>query len=268
MIFEQYTADQKRRGLSPGSIDGFQRVAARFERWMAPRKPEDATRQDVETWLAESGWSPSTQKTARAWIRAAYSLAVDLEMLDRNPCRRVRLPKIPERVPRTLTLDTLAVLEAACQDDRDVLYLRLHSYTGLRASEVRSLTVNDVDLTTGSIAVIGKGQRPRVVPIHPQLREALLRRREASPYLICNKRSGQPLSGQGSLHRLMRLRGELDVQRHDFRRTVVTNLRRNGADREVIKTLVGHSRDSVHSLYDQVSIEDLHKCILLLYTDA
>lgn len=265
MIFEAYEADMRRRGLAADSITGYSRAAASFERYLAGRLAEDAQREDVEAWLGESGWSPASQKTAYAWIRAAYSRAVDLEQLDRNPCRRVTLPKIREQIPRTLSLETLSELERRCRDDSDVLYLRLHSYTGMRASEVRGLTVNDVDMRAGTLDVLGKGGKPRVVPIHPMLRETLLRRAGSSPFLICNARTGGKLTAQGSLHRLIRIRGELDAQRHDFRRTVVTNLRRNGADVEAIKTLVGHSRDGVHSLYSAVSIDDLHRCILRLY---
>jgi site-specific recombinase XerD len=64
---------------------------------------ESAKREHVTAFLLQTGWARSTMGTALAYLNAAYNFAVDeLEVLERNPCRRVRLPKAPVRVPRTI----------------------------------------------------------------------------------------------------------------------------------------------------------------------
>lgn len=264
LITAQYEADLIRRRVSPDTLDGYRRA---FKTW--PHDTE-ATKADVLAWLgAHPAWSPTTQRTNAGRIRAAYSLAVDLEQIDRNPFSRIKFPRIDRTPPRIQTIEVLRELESRCRSHQELQWLRMYTYTGLRRSEAIQLTVNDIDGDFFAVSSqVAKGGKPRRVPIHPELKRLLVQHR-GSPFLI-HGRSGQPIGRGGTHGRLMRLRGTLDVQLHDLRRTFVTNMRRGGAHRDEIEAIVGHSGDgdggggAVWSLYSGYDDTDLYAAVLKL----
>jgi integrase len=75
---------------------------------------------------------------------------------------------IPNRILREIWNDT--------RDHEDRLLFAMFVWTGLRTIEVRRLTRNDVSLADGTLRVDGKGDRERIVPIHPRLRALLVGR--------------------------------------------------------------------------------------------
>jgi integrase len=270
MIFETYRLDMKARGIKPHSFNTYDRVARLWQAYLRERgvAVADATRHDVLAFLVGTGWSASTQRTAKSYLSAAYEYAVDDEVIARNPCRRVRLPRAPQHVVRTIAADELARLWAQPLDADDRLLLALFMFTGLRTIEVRRLSWHDVDMRDGLLLVNGKGDRQRLVPIHPALRRLLVGRTWAhtSAYVAAG-RAGDQVSTGGLHYRMQRIRG--DGRNHDFRRTVATSLRANGCDPSVRDAVLGWSRDTIFDRhYNAVSPAELHRAILLLYADA
>lgn len=254
MLTEQYVSDMRLRRLSPVSISGFQYTASTWHHEL------EATKADVYAWLAEHDWAPATQRTAVARMHAAYQLAIELEQTDRNPFDKLRLADPMEHPPRVHPASTILELESRCRSREQLLWLRMHTYTGLRRSEAIGITVNDVEGRFITVrAEVAKTNKARRVPIHPQLRRVM-----GGGAMVISGRDGGPLSARGSQHRLEVLRGGLDVQLHDLRRTFVTTLRRAGADRDAIKAIIGHSRRQVWDLYSAVDDDDLYRAVLLL----
>jgi integrase/recombinase XerC len=233
-----------------------------------PVSPTDAKRGHIELFLASTGWAPSTQRTALAYLRAAYEYAVDaLELVPRNPCRRVTLPKATKHVPRVIAHRVLRELKAAVRDDDDDLLLHLFMYTGMRTIEVRRLTWTDVSMADNTLHVHGKGDKWRLIPIHPELRKRLVVFKHATLYVVPGRRGGMVTAG-GLHYRMQRIVGEREIQNHDFRRTFATSLRANRVDPYVRDALLGWSEDSMFaSHYNAVSMQELQAAILKVYAD-
>jgi integrase len=178
-IFAAYRYDMQARGIKPHSMVTYDRVVSLFGDFLVETgmPVDDVRRPDIQRFLMETGWAPSTQRTALAYLRAAYGYAVEeLELFDRNPCRRVRLARIIKEIPRTIPNERLRAMRDACRHDGDWLTLGMFMYTGMRTIEVRRLTWNDVSLSEGAMRVFGKGDKWRIVPIHQRLRRILIGR--------------------------------------------------------------------------------------------
>jgi integrase len=272
MIFEAYRIDMQRRGVKAHSLVTYDRVVRLFEAWCARSglAPRDAKRGHVELFLGQTGWAPTTQRTALAYLRAAYEYAWDaLELIDRNPCRRVTLPRPVKHAPRIIPARTLREMKADVRDQDDDLLLHLFMYTGMRTIEVRRLTWADVSMADNMLHVHGKGDKWRWVPIHPELRKRLLGRtwHMGAAYVVPGRGNGMVTAG-GLHYRMERVTGGRDIQNHDFRRTFATSLRANRVDPYVRDAILGWSEDSMFSThYNAVSPVELQAAILKVYLD-
>lgn len=271
MIFEAYRLDMQRRGIKPHSLLTYDRVGRLWGEWLAAHGVAvlDAKRVHVELFLDSTGWAPRTQRTALAYLRAAYQYAIDSEYLDRNPCRRVTLPKPTQLVVRTIPPRVLREMKAGVRDREDDLLFHLFAFTGMRTIEVRRLTWEDVSMADDTLHVHGKGDKWRTVPIHPELRRRLVGRTwaHANAHVAAGRRGDMVTTG-GLHYRIKRISGARDIRCHDFRRTVASSLRANRVDPYVRDAIMGWSEGSMFaSHYNAVSPEELQEGILRLYAN-
>lgn len=150
-----------------------------------------------------------------------------------------------------LTQDELTRLLAVIKDKRDKAIFLVAYRHGLRASEVGSLMVTDIDFKTLRITINRlKGSRPGVQPLQPDEVKALkahLRSRKADiPTLFASNRN-DPIS-RSMLHRLMQKYGELakipksKQHFHVLKHSIATHLLDAGADLRFVQDWLGHSQ--------------------------
>ena len=168
-----------------------------------------------------------------------------------------------------------------CPSPRDQALALVPFYAGVRISEIVALDVDDIARSArkGVLRILGKGQRVRHVPIHPQLRSALagwLDERDDwpgaknSPALFLNQR-GQRLSVRGA-HDIVTAIAEaagLDDHAtvHVLRHTFATTLVRGGTDLVIVAELLGHARLETTRAYTRPSAEDRTRALDLLLVD-
>lgn len=160
------------RRLSAGTISGrrtnwrkwFDFVGDRWDR---------AEHVDVERWLDERQLGPGATCRAVSDLASFYRWARRQELTSANPTDLVERPRIPRRLPRPADEPGLARALSRGRPD-DVRAVALMYYAGLRCCEVSRLEWPDVDLVEGWLRVLGKGDKPRMVPIFPPL----------EPYLV------------------------------------------------------------------------------------
>lgn len=265
-ILDAYRTELVLLQRKPHTLETYDRIATLFREY-APVPLAEIRRSHIQEFLLGTGWAPSTQRLALAWIRAAYNYAVDeLELLDRNPCRRVRLPTPPQKVPRTITNEALRGIKSELRSPADHLLFCLFAYTGLRTIEVIRLTWNDVSRAENLLHIHGKRDKYRLVPIHPELRKALLHEKMASPWVV-QGRDG-PISSSALHKRMKRIAGGRGFQNHDYRRTFATSLRANRVDPYVRDAIMGWTRsEQFAQAYNAVSVRELQDAILLAYAD-
>jgi len=170
----------RRQRRAPGAAtDGASRTAGEEARSVAPADIDAAA---VRAWVARmhaASLSPVTMGRKLAALRSFCTWLCRTGVLASNPARAIRNPKAPQHLPRFLSEPEIqALLESPGETDdgrRDRAILELLYATGLRASELTGLDLDDVDLKERSVRVLGKGRKERIVPFGVDAAAALER---------------------------------------------------------------------------------------------
>jgi integrase/recombinase XerD len=220
--------------------------------------PDDVRTKHIELFqavlLEQRGLQPSTVNLRRYALRAFWEWMNHEEITERNPAARAYPIKQPKRLPRYLPVPEQDRLLRALSRDHSPAGVRdyaLHAtlcFGGLRCAELSTLRLIDLDLETGVLRVVGKGDKERPVPIVDPLasvltrylsdaRPALLAGR-VSPYVFVRvgtwgwKHDGQPLERR-SIFRIVRktLRRVLGIENghpHMLRHSFASRVREHG----------------------------------------
>jgi integrase/recombinase XerD len=268
------------RGLAENTVAAYRRDLAQLEDFLrvAGRSVGEATPDDLRAFLAAGDWRPATRARKTAAVRALYRHLLLAGAVGADPAARLAPPRPELGLPDTLSQEQAERLVTRPGGGpaglRDRALLEVLYGAGLRASEVLSLRLQDVDLEVGFVRVIGKGDKERVVPLgrpgvaavtsylqrgRPFLgRPGLLK----PPQLFLNQR-GRVLSRQG-LHlivkRYARESGLGDaVSAHTLRHSFATHLLEGGADLRAVQEMLGHADLSTTQIYTHVTGEHLRR---------
>jgi site-specific recombinase XerC len=128
-------------------------------------------REHLEAFMADlvGRVRPATASIRYRSLQQFFKWCVSEDEIAGSPMERMRAPIVPEEPPAVLTLDQLKKLLQGCsgksfRDRRDTAIFRLFIDTGMRLGELAGLSVEDVDLSTNAVLVMGKGRRPRSCP--------------------------------------------------------------------------------------------------------
>jgi len=245
------------RHYSPWTIGAYGIDLREFREFLLEQEgrvpsPAEITRPQVVAWgLSLKGMKPLTIRRKYGCLSSFFSFLQDMGHCHSNPARRLPLPKVARNLPTVLTAEQVQQLLAAAQTpDRRLLVLLLLS-TGLRRSEAAAITLDQIDLEHRQLRVRGKGNKERVVPLTPEVVQAIQqylawRGPTKSNNLFVSQMWGQPISG-ARVHRIVRalleragLAGQ-GITVHKLRHTFATHLVRNGVDVKTVQELLGHS---------------------------
>jgi integrase/recombinase XerD len=212
-------------------------------------------------------------------VRGFHRFLLREGLTSADPARGVRPPSPPKRLPKAISVqDVEALLAAAGVDDtpralRDRALLELLYGSGARISEAVGLDVDELDLASGTVRLLGKGSKERVVPVGTYAREAvsayLVRGRPVlaaagtgSPALFLNARGGR-LSRQ-SAWTVLRAAAERagvrkEISPHTLRHSFATHLLDGGADVRVVQELLGHASVTTTQVYTLVTVDRLRE---------
>lgn len=187
-----------------------------------------------------------------------------------RPRSRGRLVREAKRLPESLEPSDVGEFLADLETHRDRAMVLAMLLGGLRAGEVRSLRLSDVDMGMGRVRVVGKGGRERVVPIdRPFFAECAAYLRSERPsgcrtlecfVVLRGPTRGRPLTEAGlrKVFRTHRERsGAVRVRPHRLRHTYGTELASAGMDLLVLRELMGHRSPETTALYVHLSNETL-----------
>ncbi len=271
--FLRYLAAE--RGASPHTLRSYAtdlRDCAAFLHRRGLGALPDADARVIRGYLADlhaRGLARTSIARRLATLRSFYRFLIRRGRARANPAREVRTPSLPRRLPGHLPIDQSEALfrqpvgdgEA---DRRDRAVLELLYASGVRVAELAGLDVGDLDLREGSVRVLGKGRRERVVPLGQKAIDALrayLGPRESGRGPVFRNGRGGRLTVR-SLHRIVRGRARAAglagrVTPHTLRHTFATHLLDAGADLRLIQELLGHARLTTTQRYTHVSAERL-----------
>lgn len=260
------------RRLSPHTLAAYENDLGQFAAIITARRAlAPAVIKDCLTRIAEDRrLAPRTIKRRIASIRAflrATSPTIAIKTFGmwklsiRTP---IQLPKALARQELRTLFDKLEGARVGSDRDTTLLCLQLLAATGLRVSELCSLTAGSVRLETGEIIVSGKGSRERVVILtNPVVRRALtahvrslVQGEEPDMPLFRNSR-GRVLSPQCLRLRLHTLTRRSRISRrvtpHMLRHTAATLLLEEGVDMRFVQRLLGHASIATTQIYTHVT---------------
>ncbi|MCB1493609.1 MAG: tyrosine recombinase XerC [Rhodobiaceae bacterium] len=243
---------------------------------------------DVRVFLAERR---EAGISGRSLARALSAVRSAIRFLERNglatlaPFTAMKAPRIKETLPRPLSeSDARRIATGEIASDtaepwvkaRDIAVFSLLYGCGLRISEALALTAADLDMsrTAGSVRVLGKGGKERIVPLLPAIRDAILDYRQLCPLEpersepVFRGEKGGPLNPRIVQRRMAELRGALGLPTsatpHALRHSFATHLLAAGGDLRAIQDLLGHASLSSTQVYTKVETSRL----LDVYRDA
>ncbi|MDR0442011.1 MAG: tyrosine-type recombinase/integrase [Treponema sp.] len=224
---------------------------------------------------------PRTVRRKIASIRAFLNYLEFEEIIAENPMKKIKTKfQVPLVLPRTITLTVIEnVLRAAYQELkqaqsvharkaalRNAAMLELLFATGLRVSELCSLNTDYIDLDKGSLLIMGKGAKERVLQIGNMEVLSILRRyaeintahiRDAGCFFV--NRLFSRISEQSVRFLIKRLCAKAAISQHItphmFRHSFATLLLEEDVDIRCIQRMLGHSSILTTQIYTQVTVE-------------
>jgi integrase/recombinase XerD len=193
-----------------------------------------------------------------------------------DPTQGLRAPRLAQKLPGLLGREEVLALLAAPGTDgplalRDTALLELLYASGCRISEALELSLDRLYLDQAVVRLVGKGDKPRLVPIGAPavaaldawLREGrplLMKGKKVTPWVFLNHRGGR-LSRQGMFQKLRDYASIAGITRpispHKLRHSFATHLIEGGADLRAVQTLLGHADIATTQVYTHVSDQHL-----------
>ncbi len=270
----RFDRELRRQGAAERTRSAYGGDLGRLASWATAQDlgPHEVRYQQLRRYaahLSSKRVSPATLARALASIRAFYRMLLEHGEVPANPADLLGAPKLPERLPRTLNAhDVSALLDripaTTPLELRDRALFELAYAAGLRAEELVTLRVVDLDFDGEQIRVEGKGGKTRFVPVgEPAMRAiaAYLERGRAAldgdghPALFLSK-NGRQLSTSDVRRRLRTWARHAATQGavhpHALRHSFATHLLDGGADLRAIQELLGHASLSTTQVYTRV----------------
>lgn len=260
----RYLQAKRVEGFSPVTLAAYALQHQLLARAIGDVPLEAITTQVLRDYLEATAQrvKPVTVGNRIRCLRGFFAWLADEEIVDRNPCAKIREPKEGLRVPRAISEEQLEIMREACRTFREHALVEFFFATGCRLNEVAQLDRTDLDLANRRAVVHGKGDRDREVywghkaSIH--LRRWLDSRRDDCPALFATVHRPYGRAARGTLYheikKVARRCGlEKAVSPHRLRHTLATSLLNHGADIMVVQSLLGHAKPETTLRYVSLS---------------
>ncbi|MBE0645122.1 MAG: site-specific tyrosine recombinase XerD [Bacteroidetes bacterium] len=276
------------RGFSEHSVASYMLDVTRYSAWLKDNRrivePAQIALRDITDFLRglqATGFAASSMARTISSIRHFHRFLLTERLCNTNPSEQLDTPSLTRHLPLVLTQDEMIAILA--QPDtaqllglRDRAILETLYATGMRVSELTSLTLEQLLLEEGLARVFGKGSKERIVPVGSQarrwceeylrsVRPRLLQRGKQHHVVFVNHRGG-PISRMSILtitKKYAALAGiSMDVHPHTFRHSFATHLLEGGADLRSVQEMLGHADISTTQIYTHVDrdyIKEVHR---------
>ncbi len=237
----------------------------------------------IRTWVVsmiDDGMNPNTVNRKISTLKSYYNFLLKGGIIKDNPARQITSVKSASKLPSYFKEDQL--LEYLDGYNSELSFERLRNFTviyllyntGIRRSELMGLKDENVDFATGTIKVLGKRNKERLLPLSDKLKEIITiytsakkkQFGENTEYLIVTDKGKKAYPNL--IYRIVNT--ELSVlagavkSPHVLRHTFATHMLSNGAELNSIKELLGHANLNATQIYTHNTIEKLKK----VYSDA
>ncbi|MCW9710585.1 site-specific tyrosine recombinase XerD [Avibacterium sp. 21-586] len=269
------------KGLSENTIQSYRLDLSAVSNWLETQNLTFETLDaiDLQGFLGERlrvGYKATSTARLLSALRKFFQYLYREKYRTDDPSAVLTSPKLPSRLPKYLTEQQVTdLLNTPCVEVplelRDKAMLELLYATGLRVTELVSLTLDNISVQQGVVRVIGKGNKERIVPMGEEAAywikqfmlygRAVLLDGQPSDVLFPSRR-GTQMTRQTFWHRIKHyaILADIDSEAlspHVLRHAFATHLVNHGADLRVVQMLLGHSDLSTTQIYTHVAKERL-----------
>ncbi|WP_318840740.1 tyrosine-type recombinase/integrase [Reichenbachiella ulvae] len=223
--------------------------------------------------LIEEGKSPRSVNRKIASLRTYYKFLLKRELIKKNPALNLKPLKTAKQLPQFVQKSEMNNLldHSVFSDDfeghRDRVIMELLYSTGIRRAELIGLKEEDVDLFNGTIKVLGKRNKERIIPLAKSnvalLKSYISSKNNAgfeSPFMLVTNQGKQsyPMMINRIVKKYLGYISNIDKKSpHVLRHTFATHMLDNGADLNAVKDLLGHASLAATQVYTHNSLEKL-----------
>lgn len=277
------------RGSSKNTIDAYRNDLTGFLAFLKRGEvltdtPDSCITRDAITGyiadLNDRRYAKATVARKVAAVKSFCGFLVDHGDLNTNPATQVDSPRAPKPVPKPMSTGEVDLLlqepkkYETPEAIRDAAMLELMYATGMRVTELVSLNMDSLHLTSPPVWVrcLGKGGKERTIPVHEQAVDALSRYLDDARPALLKARAHQALFVNRRGERLTRqgfwliLKGyaksagiDSHVTPHTLRHSFATHLLRGGASVRDVQELLGHANVSTTQVYTQLADSHLRE---------
>lgn len=273
--YHEYIISIKADGLAAATVKWYQSVLSQFVTAFDGRDVASVTRAEIRAYIAalserdtryqgasqkpeqEGGLSAASIESHKRALSAFWNWCDDEYQLDANPMRGIKRKQRMSAHPKSISMDTFRALcvEANEQDEqyrmRDLAILYLLADTGIRASGLVELNINELDMVSRKVIVLEKRMKRRAVPFSAATRLQLIRwfmvRPPDAERVFCGFKVGMEgkaltVSGLNQiLKRLAKIAGVKEtVSPHRIRHMFAREYLNRGGDLATLSRLMGH----------------------------
>lgn len=278
LIREYLSFLQVEKGLSKNSVESYRRDLARLRALAEARgrEPQALGKEELTQFvmsMSREGLGPRSVSRALSAVRGFFRFLLLDGHVKADPTADICAPQGGQKLPRFLTQEEMERLLAAPDTEspegvRDRALVELLYATGLRVTELVTLTVASVDIDRGVLFCTGKGSKQRRVPIGRSAIEWLQRYQAARRALLSGRESqrlfvgylGATLTRQNVWALLKRYAAKAEIRGvtpHVLRHSFATHLLEHGADTRSVQAMLGHSDLATTQIYTHVTGERL-----------
>ena len=277
--FFSYIEYEKR--YSGHTLDAYRSDLEQFASFLVKNESSDipfATHHDIRNWIVsmmEQKVSARSINRKISTLKSFYKFLMRKGEIKKSPLGKVQSPKTSKRLPVFVELPGIEKLlkevefPEGYEGLRDKMIIELFYGTGMRRNELINLKETDVDSYNSQIKVLGKGNKERLIPIHPGLLASIknfvaekkrLFEVQHENYLVVSEKGKklEPGAVYAVVKKYLNLVTTVDKKSpHVLRHTFATHLMNNGADINAVKELLGHTSLAATQVYTHNTIDKL-----------
>lgn len=277
------------KGLATNSIEAYQRDVLKLKDFAINQKLDANTikHQDLVQFSAvlyDLGISSRSQARIISGIKQFFNYLFLEEEITENPAELIEQPRIGRKLPEVLTIEEIDLLIASvnlnkAEGERNVAILETLYSCGLRVSELINLKFEDMYFDKGFVRIIGKGNKERLVPISPTVKELILNYKKNSRASLSIKPGNEKivfLNRRGAkltrvmIFTIIKQTAELagipkNISPHTFRHSFATHLLEGGANLRAIQEMLGHESITTTEIYTHLDEQYLREAIITFH---
>lgn len=278
------------QGAAENTISSYRRDLEQFTAFVSAN-PAEISLETLEAYVAslhEAGQKASSIARKVSTLRQFFKFCCIERGLEKSPAERLESPSQTQRLPKFLNSSEISALLKAAADGipypvakhdsnlaealkaRDWAMILLLYATGMRVTELVTISTHQLDLQANYLRVKGKGEKERIIPFAPIAGEQLMRYLEthrprllaqASADAVFLNHRGGAISRQAFWSILGEIATRSGIRRaispHQLRHSFATHLLQSGMNLRSLQMLLGHSDLSTTQIYTHVTPEHL-----------